>query len=186
LAAIERLRVCGISSERQELQLRVVWGQLGRKANPTIINAALMPRRFKPVAEWVSPQVQLHYDVAANRKSVFLEKRLGGNETVESVGGLPQLIVQRFELLQMIWLGALSVVTVYAVLAIRHIALSPLIAFILGALIILGTRLGMMSLIHSYAFHMTDWRYVFSISLAVCLLPFSIIGMIGTKDSSNT
>jgi hypothetical protein len=140
-----------------------------------------MPRPFKPVGEWVNPEVQYHYDVAANRKSIFVEKRIIQHPTLESAGVISRFLIKNFKVFQGIWLVIILIVTVYALYITGTTSLIPLASLLLGYCVIVGTRLGMMALIHSYAFHMTDWRYVFPIALSICLLPFSLIGISNAK-----
>lgn len=146
-----------------------------------IVKASLMPRTFNPVGEWMNPKVQSNYDIAANRKSVFLEKRISEAQAPQSFGVLARMIIGKFKLLQAIWLGVLIFVTVYALTLLRGARWSSLLPFLVGYLFIVGTRLSMMSLIHGYAFHMTDWRYVFPISLSLCMLPFSLVGILDSR-----
>jgi hypothetical protein len=150
-----------------------------------VLKASILPRAFRPVQEWTNPQVQFHYDVATNRKSIFLEKILSKEHPIESVGGLPELIVRKYELFQKLWLATLLLVTAYAFFIIRNATRSALVPILFGFLLILGTRLGMMSLIHSYAFHMTDWRYVFPVSLGICLLPLSLLGIAEKRNTAS-
>jgi hypothetical protein len=150
-----------------------------------IVQAALLLRPFRPVPEWVDPRVQLHYDVATNRKGMFLEKSLGPDRKIESVSSVSTFVVKYFEVLQRLWLGVLAVVTLYAIFLLpqvvrsssRSLLLPVVISCVIGFALIAGTRVGMMALIHGYAFHMTDWRYIFPVSLALCLLPLSIAGI---------